>query len=142
MKAKIGNKIRGVLEKYPEVRERRAQLNAVGYLFRHKHNTEIQWSTAHSQTDTCLILWTCHPEKGYREHMDIFHMKPLSEYLYEPPITQIVDGDTIVGPLPPTPSNVKLIFKDGKFIVAPSNPYENSNTDTQHPKQKRQGLPS
>lgn len=43
MKTTIGAKIRAVLEKYPEVKRRRAQVNAIGYLLKRDKNATAQW---------------------------------------------------------------------------------------------------
>jgi len=116
MKATIGAKIRGVLEKYPEVRRMRAKLKAVGYLVNRGGRHEAEWHTQHSDTDTCLTLWKLDHIDSYRTHMDMFHMKALSEYKYEPPM-EIPNGGK--GFTEPLGADVKLVFKDGKFEVAP-----------------------
>lgn len=99
MKAKIGDKIRAVLEKYPEVKRRRAQLNAIGYLFKRDSDMRVQWSL-HEKSVSAVTSINA-----------VVSMKSLSEYLYEPPSTLIVNGDTIKGPM--------LVFNDGKLEVAP-----------------------
>lgn len=116
MKPTIGAKIRGVLEKYPEVRRMRARLNAAGYLVNRSKLHEVEWHTQHSETDTCLTLWKLDHIDGFHTNMDIFHMKALSEYKYEPPM-EIPNGGK--GFLEPVGTDVKLVFKGGKFEIAP-----------------------
>ena len=107
MKATIGRKIRAVLEKYPEVKRRRAQLNAVGYLFNHSTNVTVRWY----QNDKYVTAMVTNLNAAVE-------MKPLFEYLYEPPVTVVTpDGDKITGPA--LGADVKLVFKGGKFEVAP-----------------------
>jgi len=99
MKATIGDKIRAVLEKYPEVKRRRAQLNAIGYLFKRDKKVTAQWHSYEQlvSLDTNLTALIC--------------MKSLSEYNCEPLVTRLVNGDTLQGPM--------LVFNDNKFEVVP-----------------------
>lgn len=110
MKSTIGDRIRAVLEKYPEVRRNRAKLRAVYYTTRNAENGDIVWNTDHSNTDTALT-WFQRDSEGYRVLPETLHMKSLSEYLYDPskdPSWAKRLGDVI-----------KLIFNDGKFTLAP-----------------------
>lgn len=99
MKAKIGDKIRGVLEKYPEVKQRRAQLKAIGYLSKHDKDIRVRWTPDHKGdivAVTNLNMVVC--------------LSPLKDYLYEPPVPVV--GKELG-------SGVMLTFKDGKLHVAP-----------------------
>ena len=110
MKSTIGDRIRAVLEKYPEVRRNRAKLRAVYYTTRDAEKGDIEWNTDHSNTDTALT-WFQRDSEGYRVLPETFHMQSLSEYLYDPSkdpswAKRLGDG-------------IKLIFNDGKFTLAP-----------------------
>jgi hypothetical protein len=104
MKATIGAKIRAVMEKYPEVKRRRAQLNAIGYLFKRDQNVRVQWSHHENSVSAVTSLNAA------------VSMKFLSEYKYEPPM-EIPNGGK--GVLEPLGADVKLVFKGGKFEVKP-----------------------
>lgn len=97
MKTTIGDKIRAVLEKYPEIKRRRAQLNAIGYLFKRDETVTIQWYSYEKSMSVATNLNAS------------VSMKSLSEYNYEPLATLLVNGDTLKGPM--------LVFKDNKFEV-------------------------
>lgn len=117
MKTTIGAKIRAVLEKYPEVKRRRAQLNAVGYLLKRDKNATVQWHPFEKSVTMTTYMSESINMKSLSEYLyttymsESINMKSLSEYLYSPPVTQVVNGDTLKGPM--------LVFKDNKFEIVP-----------------------
>lgn len=102
---KVGDKIRAVLEKYPEIKRNRAKLRAIYYTTRHLESGYIEWNTDHSNTDIKLT-WYQQDGEGYKILPSTLHMKSLSEY--NPPRTKKLE------------EGVKLLFKNGKFTLAPN----------------------
>ena len=78
---KIGDKIRRVLAENPAIQKRRAQINAIGYLFKHNNKIKLIWSTDPSNSDTCLLMTLrCYGDNLLESISENTHMKSLSEY--------------------------------------------------------------
>ena len=106
---KIGDKLKKVLAENPEIQQRRAQIAAIGYLFKHHKNAELDWNTVHTDhtTDTRLLLTIKYHGNRWKESItNIIHMKSLSEY--KPKEVKLKD-----------PNNPTLVFKSGQFKVVP-----------------------
>ena len=100
---KIGDKLRKVLVENPEIQQRRAQISAIGYLFKHHKNAELDWNVA--QTDTRLLMTIKYHGNRWKESItNIIHMKSLSEY--KPKEVKLQD-----------PNNPMLVFNKGKLEV-------------------------
>lgn len=84
---KIGNAIRAVLEKHPEIRRRRAQLNAIGYLFKRDEKVTIRWYSFEKSISVATNLNTS------------ISMKSLSEYFRGEQVMLVMkDGKLEVAP--------------------------------------------
>lgn len=81
---KIGNKIKAVLKQYPDIRKRRAELNAVAYLANHGDKMSVEWHREYVFDDGTLpvTIWT-HSNDGRRKEYRHMYLKPLSEYKIE-----------------------------------------------------------
>lgn len=79
---KIGEKIRKVSQ-LDEVIKRRAQLNAIGYLFKNNENRYIQWNCykSNSKENISLSIWGIgQGDTAWFEEPITITMKPLNDY--------------------------------------------------------------
>ena len=74
---KIADKIKAIIASDPEVQCRRAQLKAIGYIYKHSNNAHASWQSNDKCTD--VNAWRIDRDNRLRS-IGYLKMKPLSSF--------------------------------------------------------------